>query len=70
MPRVRCFYLDCVFLDDGFCSAVSVEIDPDEGCITYKRSSDFIEDEIVEEEWEALGFDEADEDDVWLDDDF
>ena len=70
MPRIRCFYLDCIFLDDGFCSSVSVDIDPDEGCITYKRQGDFVEDEIADEEWEDLGFDEADEEDLWLDDDF
>ena len=35
MPRIRCFYLDCNFLDDGVCSAAAVQIDPDEGCLTY-----------------------------------
>ena len=70
MPRIRCLYLDCIFLDNGFCSAVAVEVDPDEGCLTYKRSGDFIEDEIDDEEWEDLGFEEADEDDLWLDEEY
>ena len=35
MPRIRCHYLDCGFLDDGFCSAAAIEIDPDAGCATY-----------------------------------
>ena len=69
MPRIRCFYVDCVFLDDDFCGATAVEIDPDEGCMTYTQSSVLLDEEIVEEEWEDLGFDEAEDDDLWLDDD-
>jgi len=36
MPRIRCHYLDCVFLDDGYCSAAAIEIDPDVGCMMTK----------------------------------
>ena len=80
MPRIRCHYIDCVFLDDGFCGAAGVEIDPDEGCLTYSRTGDEIE--SVEEDWEAeseldeidewddLEFEEdEDDDDLWVDDD-
>ena len=35
MPRIRCHYTDCVFIDDGYCSAAAVEFDPDTGCATY-----------------------------------
>ncbi len=70
MPRIRCHYVDCVFLDDGFCSAGSVEFDPDLGCTTYKQASGLIEDdEMIEEEWDDLGFDEED-DELWLDDEY
>jgi len=79
MPRIRCHYLDCVFLDDGYCGAAGVEIDPDEGCLTYSRSSDiedageaWEEDDELEEldEWDDLEFDEDEEDDdLWVDDD-
>lgn len=31
MPRIKCHYADCVFLDEGYCSAAAVEIDPDQG---------------------------------------
>ena len=70
MPRIRCLYVNCVYLDDGFCSAPSVEVDPDEGCRTFTQASDLIE--VSEwadddyEDWDALGFEE--EDDLWLDD--
>lgn len=78
MPRIRCHYIDCVFLDDGYCGAAGVEIDPDEGCLTFSRSgdiespeADWEEDEELEEldEWEDLDFEEEDEDDLWDEDD-
>jgi len=69
MPRIRCHYIDCVFLDDGFCGAAAIEIDPDLGCQTNKRSAD----PAVEDEWddedELEEWVELDEDDLWLDDD-
>ena len=72
MPRIRCHYVDCVFLDDGYCSAASVEIDPDVGCMTYSRASDLSEDDWESEEdeleeWDNIDLDE--DDDLWLDDD-
>jgi len=69
MPRIRCHYLDCIFLDDGYCSAGSIEVDPDEGCMSYKPSGTELDDDLDdpdEEGWEDLGFDEV-EDDSWLD---
>ena len=73
MPRIRCHYIDCVFLDDGLCGAAAVEIDPDVGCMTFSRANDIaVEDEWEEEEedleeWEEDAEDEDDE--IWLDDD-
>lgn len=70
MPRIRCHYIDCVFLEDGYCSATTVELDPDVGCMTYSRSSDvdsnngWEDDEEELEEWE-----EIDDEELWLDDD-
>jgi hypothetical protein len=69
MPRIRCRYIDCVFLDDGYCSAAAVEIDPDTGCATYAPNEedlldkDWEEDEL--EEWEDTDLEE--EEDSWLD---
>ena len=70
MPRIKCHYIDCVFLDDGYCSAAAVEIDPDTGCATYSPSDEAKEewDEEEEGEWEE---DEAEEDDdeLWDEED-
>jgi hypothetical protein len=73
MPRIRCHYIDCVFLDDGYCGAAAVEFDPDVGCMTYSRADDAdVEDDWDEEEeelddWEEIDVDDEEED-VWLDD--
>jgi len=52
MSRIRCRYIDCIFLEGGLCEADAVEIDPDEGCLTYTEIEDIslIEDEEWEEE--------------------
>jgi hypothetical protein len=75
MPRIRCHYLDCVFIDDGYCGAAAIEVDPDVGCMTYSRADDLeVEDEWEDEEedeleeWDEVDPDEEDED-LWLDDD-
>ena len=69
MPRIKCHYVDCVFLDDGYCSAAAVEIDPDSGCATYSPS-DEAEGEWEEEEseWEEEEGEEED-DELWDEDD-
>jgi hypothetical protein len=73
MPRIRCHYIDCVFLDDGYCGAAAIEVDPDMGCMTYSRADDISpeeewdEDEELEE-WEEADIEEED-DDIWIDDD-
>jgi hypothetical protein len=56
MPRIRCRYVDCVFLEDGYCGAAAVEVDPDEGCLTYSH----IEDVPTDEAW-----DEEEIDEIW-----
>jgi hypothetical protein len=61
--------MDCVFLDEGLCSAAAIEIDPDSGCATYSPSEEAAVDEEWEddelEEWEDDDLDS--EDDEWLD---
>jgi hypothetical protein len=72
MARIRCHYIDCAFLDEGYCSAAQVELDPDSGCATYSPSAeeaaetDWEEEEELEE-WEELE-EEGDEDGTWVDD--
>jgi hypothetical protein len=72
MPRIRCHYLDCAFLDDGYCSAAAVEVDPDNGCITFSPTAEISSEEDWDEEeeleeWEELD-EEDEEEDLWADD--
>lgn len=70
MPRIKCHYADCVFVDEGYCSAAAVEFDPDTGCNTYSPSDDVApkdddwDEEDETEEWDEEEGDE--EDDDWL----
>lgn len=72
MARIRCKYLDCAFLDDGYCSAALVELDSDKGCLTYTpnaeaQTDDAIDDADTLEEWEDVEEAEGDDDDPWMD---
>jgi len=62
MPRIKCHYMDCIFLDEGYCSAAAVEIDPDTGCNTYSPSDEA----AVADEWEEEELDDED-DELWED---
>lgn len=71
MPKIRCHYIDCAFLDDGYCSAALIELDPDSGCMTYSPTTETPveeewEEEELEEEWEDLE-DLEEEEEEWLD---
>jgi hypothetical protein len=46
MARILCRYNGCINLDDGYCGAAKIQLDPDEGCLTFSRRSrqDFDED--------------------------
>ncbi len=71
MPRIKCHYMDCVFIDEGLCSAAAVEIDPDTGCATYSpteaAAAEGWEEEEELDEWEDEEGEE--EDDEWLEED-
>jgi hypothetical protein len=69
MPRIHCLYDDCIFLEKGFCTAKSVELDPDDGCLTYSEDpGDLIRKEYMGDDnafdlgetWEDAGFEEID----------
>ena len=64
MPRIRCRYIDCIFIEEGLCGAEAVEIDPDEGCLTYTELNDIslVEDEEWEEEDLEEGWEEENDD--------
>jgi len=64
MPRIRCHYDDCVFLEEGYCGAAAIELEPETGCLTYTRVD---EAEAKEEEWEE---DEFDDDELEEEEDF
>lgn len=84
MPRIRCHYDDCIFLDAGFCTSERIELDPEMGCLTYQQADEaapvdgeawtedeetlFEEDEEEEEE-EVEWEDDEDEDDEDEDED-
>lgn len=40
MPRIRCLYPDCIFVDEGYCTAAAIQIDPNQGCLTYQPEDD------------------------------
>jgi hypothetical protein len=72
MARIRCHYINCVFLDEGYCSAAAVEIDPDTGCATFTESEDASSaewdgEEESEEEWNEEDL-EDEEEESWDED--
>jgi len=70
MPRIRCHYVDCVFVDDGYCGAAAVELDPDTGCATFTPNEEAAakDEDWEEEEWEEEDVEEEEEDDTWDED--
>lgn len=68
MPRIRCHYLDCLFLDERYCSAAAIELSPDSGCLTYVLDEDAetaaVWDNEEIDDWDDLGGDEESED-LW-----
>lgn len=72
MPKIRCHYLDCLFLDERYCSAAAIELNPDAGCLTFTPNEEadagsWDDDEELEE-WDEMSQDE-DADDLWVSDD-
>jgi hypothetical protein len=75
MARIRCKYIGCTFLDDGICCATIIELDPDEGCLTFSQLGDPFEDDDWNDDDDLDGYDEWDDDDdfsnaLYDDDDF
>lgn len=71
MPKIRCHYLDCLFLDEKYCSAAAIEINPDSGCQTYSPNDEAViedwEDDDELDDWDDIETDEEDE--LWVDED-
>lgn len=72
MPRIRCHYVDCVYLEAGLCTADEIELDPEMGCLTYTQAEEEEEEweeEPLEEEEEALDLEEEEWEDFELEED-
>lgn len=79
MPRIRCHYEDCVFLEDGYCGAAAIELEPEGGCLTYTRVDEAVdkpadewEEDEFEDELEEDGedyYDDEEDEDLWDDED-
>lgn len=70
MPKIRCHYLDCLFLDERYCSAAAVEINPEAGCLTYKPNEETELagwDDVELDDWDEMESDDETED-IWASD--
>jgi hypothetical protein len=73
MPRIRCRYVDCIYLESGFCGTDQIDLDPELGCLTYTQEE---EETLPKETWEEEGEESAleEEEEEWdeeeLDEDF
>ena len=75
--KIRCKYLDCAFLDEGYCISAQIDLDSDKGCLTYQSNDELPLDENIDEidninEWEDVEEEEDideenDDDDPWMD---
>ena len=67
MPRIRCRYVDCIYLESGFCGADQIDLDPELGCLTFAQEE---EDLVIEkeEEWEEEQVLDGEEDEDWDED--
>jgi hypothetical protein len=76
MPRIRCHYDDCVFLEEKYCGAAAIELDPDTGCLTYSQvtepeaaEADIWEEDLLEEDEEEVSlYEDEDEEEDWEED--
>ena len=73
MPKIRCHYLDCLFLDERYCSAAAIEVNPDAGCLTYTPNEEaqpvgWDDDAAELDDWDEMENDEETED-IWASDD-
>ena len=70
MPRIRCNYEGCIYLEGNFCTAGEIELDQELGCLTFSQVEEEeiagVEEELEEieekEEWEEEDIEEEEED--------
>ena len=79
MPRIRCRYVECIYVEAGFCGTDQIDLDPELGCLTFTQEEEDLpidkEEEWEEEqgldedeEWEEDELEDLDEDDLDEDD--
>jgi len=66
MPRIRCRYVDCIYLESGLCGADQIDLDPELGCLTFAQEEDLAIEK--EEEWEEEEALDEEEDEDWDED--
>ena len=74
MPRVRCLYFDCIYLEEDICTASFVTFDPDSGCEMYDNIAPSHSDEDTDEEddfenWVTFEDEPESEDSSWFGED-
>ena len=52
--KIRCKYLDCAFLDEGYCISAQIDLDSDKGCLTYQSNDELPLDENLDEIFQYL----------------
>ncbi len=71
MPRIRCNYEGCIYLEGNFCTAGEIELDQELGCLTFSQVEEEeiagVEEELEdieeeEEEWEEEEAEDEEED--------
>jgi hypothetical protein len=71
MPRIRCRYIDCIYLESGHCGADQIDLDPETGCLTYAQEEEDLPKSAEWEEAEAEAEEEEevleDEEEEWED---
>ena len=65
MPKIRCHFLDCTYLVDRYCIAVSIELNPDSGCLTYSPNEDSTGSFVDEEDLDWGEDNEEEDEDLW-----
>jgi hypothetical protein len=73
MTEIICRAMNCIFWEQGVCSAEEIEYEPDAGCLTFQDMGDLeLEEEDDEDfDWDSDEelFEEEEDDDDWEDDD-
>ena len=72
MPRIRCNYEGCIYLEGNFCTAGEIELDQELGCLTFSQVEEEeiagveeeLEDIEEEEEWEEEDTEEEEEEEL------